>query len=74
MATQSIPLPDRLVLTENQFEQLQQLASTQNISISEALARAIQVSKVVVRNLQEPGAKVLFKHGKHYKELVTNWS
>lgn len=73
MATEKDALPDRLVLTEEQFENLRQQATAQNISISEALARAILVSGVVVRRTKDPGTKVLFKNGDEYRELTTNW-
>ncbi len=73
MATQSVSLPDRLVLTEDQFENLRQQASEQNIDLSEALARAILVSGVVVQRTKDPATKVLFKTGNQYRELTTNW-
>ena len=74
MATQPVSLPDRLVLTEDQFENLRQQASAQHIDISEALARAILVSGIVVqRTKDDPETKVLFKRGNQYRELTTNW-
>lgn len=73
MATDSGSLPDRLVLTEEQFDNLRQQAAEQNISMSEALARAILISGVVVRRTKDPGTKVLFKNGDEYRELTTNW-
>lgn len=73
MATQSVPLPDRLILTEDQFENLREQASTQGVDLSEALARAIQISGLVVQRMQEPGTKVLFKNGNRYREMTTNW-
>jgi hypothetical protein len=74
MATQSVPLPDRLVLTEEQFENLRQQADEQNISMSEALARAILISGVLVkRTARNPGTKILLKDGQEYREVTTTW-
>ncbi len=73
MATQSVSLPDRLVLTEDQFENLRQQAAEQNIDMSEALARAILISGVVVKRTKDPATKVLFKNGNAYRELTTTW-
>ncbi len=73
MATQSVTLPDRLVLTEDQFENLRQQAAEQNIDMSEALARAILVSGIVVKRTKDPATKVLFKNGNNYRELTTTW-
>lgn len=73
MASQTVSLPDRLVLTEDQWNNLRQQAAEQNIDVSEALARSIQISGVVVKNTKDPGTKVLFKKGNEYRELTTNW-
>lgn len=70
MATQSIPLPDRLTITEDVMNKLQELAKTQNISVSQALSQAINISDVVIRQRSQSGTKVLFKRGNNYKELV----
>ena len=73
MATDLGALPDRLVLTEEQFDNLRQQAAEQNITMSEALARAILISGVVVKRTKDPGTKVLFKNGDEYRELTTTW-
>ena len=70
MATQSIPLPERLTITEGVLNKLQELARLQNISVSDALAQSINISDVVIRERSEPGTKVLFKRGNRYKQLV----
>ncbi|MBE7157751.1 MAG: hypothetical protein INR62_04845 [Rhodospirillales bacterium] len=74
MATQSFTLPDRLVLTEDQFNNLREQADEQNISMSEALARAIVLSGVVVkRTSKNPATKILLKNGNEYREVTTTW-
>ncbi len=70
MATQSLPLPDRLTITEDVLNKLQELARTQNISVSQALEQAINISDIVVRKKAEPGTKVLFKRGNNYQQLT----
>ncbi len=70
MSSQSIPLPDRLSITEGLMQKLQELARLQNITVSEALAQSINISDLVVRQKAEPGTKVLFKRGNRYKQLV----
>ncbi len=70
MATQSVPLPDRLVLTEDRLEELRQLAESQNISLSDALAQAIHISGFVRRSIASPDTKLLLKKGRNYSELM----
>ena len=70
MATQSVSLPDRLVLTEDRLEELRQLAESQNISLSDALAQAIHISGFVRRSIAAPDTKLLLKKGRNYSELM----
>ena len=70
MATQSAPLPDRLTITEDVLQKLQKLADSQNMSLSAALTQAINVSDMVVRSVNSPDTKVLFKRGRKYTQLT----
>ena len=70
MATQAASLPDRLTITEDVLQKLQRLADSQNMSLSAALTQAINVSDVVVRSVNSPDTKVLFKRGKKYTQLT----
>ncbi len=69
MSTQAASLPERLTITEDVLHQLQKLADSQNISLSAALTQAIKVSDMVVRSVNSPDTKVLFKRGKKYTQL-----
>ena len=69
MATQAASLPDRLTITEDVLQKLQQLADSQNMSLSAALTQAINVSDLVVRSVNAPDTKVLFKRGRKYTQL-----
>ena len=73
MATQIAPLPARLTLTEDSLTQLQQLADRQHVSLSQALAQAIQISDIVVSQAADPKTKILVKRGDKYKELTVGW-
>ncbi len=70
MASQSTPLPDRLTMTESVMNKLQELARAQNISVSDALEQAVNISDLVIRKKSEPGTKVLFKRGSQYEQLT----
>ncbi len=70
MATQAASFPDRLTITEDVLHQLQRLADSQNISLSQALSQAIKVSDVVVRSINSPDTKVLLKTGSKYTQLT----
>lgn len=70
MATQVAPLPDRLTITEDTFDQLRRLADSQRISISQALTQAVRVSDIVVRSINDPNSKVILKKGKRYEQLT----
>lgn len=70
MATQSVSLPDRLVLTEDRLDELRQLAESQNISLSDALSQAIHISGFVRRSIADPDTKLLLKKGRNYSELM----
>ena len=70
MATQAAVLQDRLTITEDVLQKLQMLADSQNMSLSAALTQAINVSDVVVRSVNSPDTKVLFKRGKRYTQLT----
>lgn len=70
MATQAALLQDRLTITEDVLQKLQMLADSQNMSLSAALTQAINVSDVVVRSVNSPDTKVLFKRGKRYTQLT----
>ena len=69
MATQSASISDRLTISEDVLQQLQRLADSQNISLSSALTQAIRVSDMVVRSVNSPDTKVLFKKGNKYTQL-----
>ncbi len=70
MATHVASLPDRLTITEDVLQKLQLLADSQNISLSRALTQAINVSDMVVRSVNSPDTKVLFKKGNKYTQLT----
>ena len=70
MATQPAILSDRLTITEDVLQKLQKLADSQNISLSSALTQAINVSDMVVRSVNSPDTKVLFKKGNKYTQLT----
>ena len=70
MATHIASLPDRLTITEDVLQQLQRLADSQNMSLSAALTQAIKVSDMVVRSVNSPDTKVLFKKGNKYTQLT----
>ena len=70
MATQVAPLPDRLTITDDVLHKLQKLADSQNITLSAALTQAINVSDMVVRSVNSPDTKVLFKRGRRYTQLT----
>ena len=70
MATQVAALPDRLTITDDVLQQLQRLADSQNISLSAALTQAIKVADMVVRSVNSPDTKVLFKKGSKYTQLT----
>ena len=70
MATQAHSLPERLTITDDVLEKLQKLADSQNISLSSALTQAIKVSDMVVRSVNSPDTKVLFKKGNKYTQLT----
>ncbi len=70
MATQPISLPNRLTITEDILDQLQQMAERQNITVSQALTRAIQMSNYIYSKIEDPDTKVLLKRGKKYEQLV----
>lgn len=70
MATQVASLPENLTITDDVLQQLQRLADSQNISLSQALTQAIKVSDMVVRSVNSPDTKVLFKKGNKYTQLT----
>lgn len=70
MATQSMPLPERLSINDSVLNKLQEIARAQGITVSDALTQAINISDLVMRKRSEPGTKVLFKRGNHYEQLV----
>ena len=70
MATQVASLPDRLTITDDVLHKLQKLADSQNMTLSAALTQAINVSDMVVRSVNSPDTKVLFKRGRRYTQLT----
>ncbi len=70
MATATASFPDRLTMTEDKFDELRQLAATQNISLSEALTQAIDISRFVMQSIASPDTKLLLKKGRNYTELM----
>lgn len=70
MATQVNSLHSRLTITEDVLNQLRLLADFQNITLSQALTQAIEVSDIVVRSINSPDSKVLLKKGNKYEQLT----
>lgn len=70
MPSTSSELPDRLVLTEDNLNELRSIAESQNITLSEALAQAINISAFVQRSIAAPDTKLLLKKGRNYSELM----
>ena len=58
-----------VVFTADQFNKLQSLATSQNISLSDALRQAINVSKLIVDANADKNTKILFKQGDDIQEM-----
>jgi hypothetical protein len=58
-----------VVFSNDQFEKLQQLASSQGITLSDALRQAIGVSSLVVNANMDPDTQILLKKGDSVQEL-----
>jgi hypothetical protein len=59
-----------VVFTNDQFSKLQKLASSQGITLSDALRQAISVSSLVVDANADPDTKILLKKGDSIQELM----
>jgi hypothetical protein len=58
-----------VVFSNDQFNNLQQLATSQNITLSDALRQAIGVTKLVVDANSDPNTQILLKKGDSVQEL-----
>jgi hypothetical protein len=58
-----------VVFSAEQFNKLQNLARSQNISLSDALRQAISLSDLIVEANSEKGAQILFKKGNVVQQL-----
>ena len=58
-----------VVFSNDQFEKLQQLATSQGITLSDALRQAIGVSSLVVNANADPDTQILLKKGDSVQEL-----
>jgi hypothetical protein len=58
-----------VVFTADQFDKLQALATSQNITLSDALRQAISLSTLIVDANANPSTQILFKQGDNVQEL-----
>ena len=58
-----------VVFTAEQFNKLQSLATSQKISLSDALRQAINLSGLIVDANNEKDAQILFKKGNVVQQL-----
>ena len=58
-----------VVFSADQFNKLQNLATSQNISLSDALRQAINLSKLVVDANADKNTQILFKQGDNIQEM-----
>lgn len=58
-----------VVFSNDTYETLQKIASSQNISISDALRQAIGVSNLVVSANNDPKSRILIETGGKVQEL-----
>ena len=58
-----------VLFSNDQFEKLQQLATSQGITLSDALRQAIGVSSLVVNANADPDTQILLKKGDSVQEL-----
>jgi hypothetical protein len=58
-----------VVFSADQFNKLQNLAISQNISLSDALRQAINLSKIIVDANADKNTKILFKQGNNIQEM-----
>jgi hypothetical protein len=58
-----------VVFSADQFNKLQNLAISQNISLSYALRQAINLSKIIVDANADKNTKILFKQGNNIQEM-----
>jgi hypothetical protein len=58
-----------VVFTAEQFQKLQNLASSQKITLSDALRQAINLSGLIVDANNEKDAQILFKKGNVVQQL-----
>jgi len=58
-----------VVFSQDQFQKLQNLATSQNISLSDALRQAINVSDLIVDANNDKDTQILLKKGDAVQEL-----
>ena len=58
-----------VVFSSDQFAKLQNLARSQNISLSDALRQAISVSSLIVNANADANTQILLKQGNSVQEL-----
>ena len=58
-----------VVFSADQFSKLQNLATSQNISLSDALRQAISLSKLIVDANADKNTQILFKQGDNIQEM-----
>ena len=58
-----------VIFSSDQYQTLQELADKQNISLSDALRQAINVSKLVVDANEDKNTRVLIDRGGRIQEL-----
>jgi hypothetical protein len=58
-----------VVFSPEQYSTLQNLAQMQNISLSDALRQAINVSNLIVKANSDPDTQILLKKGNAVQEL-----
>jgi|GEM_PF-5311642 len=60
----------QLTISVDTFNALREMAERQNISLSEALRQAINVSHLLVNEGRDQGTKILLKTGNQVRELT----
>ena len=58
-----------VVLTQQQYDTLEKLANMQQISLSDALRQALNISDLVVSANADPDTKILLQKGEKTQEL-----
>jgi hypothetical protein len=58
-----------VVFSTEQFDKLQNLANSQNITLSDALRQAINLSSLIVEANADKNTQILFKRGDNVQEM-----